>query len=154
MNKANTPEPSFSVRLERPIAGFDGGAGRALARVVEAHPTLADLLDFVQVDPLEIALAVGMVSPHEEDGIDDLGEIDFGPAEWFEPAAGLAVVRRGLGHVQASPESIAAAIYDPAVTPEAVRADLEALERALLFAQQQETRFHFVQEQTGGAGEV
>ena len=130
--------------LEHPVAGADIGAasGEALARVAEAHPALEALVDFVRVDPVEIALAVGMVSPHEEDGADDLAEIDFGPTEWFEPSAGLAAVRQGLRAVRDDPASIQAAIYDPGLRAEAVLADLEAIEAALVLAQQHETRFH------------
>jgi hypothetical protein len=110
---------------------------------VEAHPALETLTDFVSVDPVQIALAVGMVYPYEEDGAEDLGEIDFGLPEWHEAALGLAAVRRALDAVRDEPGSIAAAIYDPGLRPEDVIADLEALERALLLAQQHETRFHF-----------
>lgn len=138
-------EARFYPVLEQPGAGFDRDSlpGQALARVVEAHPVLADLMDFVSVDPTQIALAVGMVYPYEEDGADDLKEIDFGPPEWYEAVLGLAVVRRALSAVRDEPGSIAAAIYDPGLRPEDVLADLEAIERALLQAQQHETRFHF-----------
>ena len=134
--------------LEHPVAGHELGptVGAALARIAEAHPALAPLLDFAAVDPIEIALAVGMVSPHDEDGADDLREIDFGPAEWFEPAAGLAAVHSALQAVRSDPQSLARALYDPGLRPEAVIADLEAVEQALLLAQQHETRFHLVTE--------
>ncbi|MGI4787430.1 MAG: hypothetical protein ACRYFS_01125 [Janthinobacterium lividum] len=119
--------------------------GFALARVVEAHPTLALLLDFCAVDPLQIAVEVGMVYPYEEGGLDDLGDIDFGPTEWFEPIAGLPIVERAIAAVHSDPQSIAAAIYDPGLTPAAVLADLEAIADSLRTAQQHETRFHFIQ---------
>ena len=139
-------EATFYPVWEQPVAGFDKGAllGAALARVVEAHPALSPLTDFVSVNPTEIALAVGMVYPYEEDGAEDLTEIDFGPPEWYEAVLGLAVVRRALGAIRDDPGSIAAAIYDPGLRPEDVIADLEAIERALQGAQQHETRFHFV----------
>ena len=132
--------------LEHAAADSAGppGLGLALARIVEAHPALAPLLDFQTVDPREIALAVGMVSPHEEDGADDLAEIDFGPAEWFEPSAGLAAVRPALRAVRDDPRSLAAALYDPGLRPDDVLADLEAIEQVLVLAQQHETRFHFL----------
>jgi len=138
-------EAKFYPVLERPVAGFESSAspGTALVRVVEAHPVLAALTDFVSVDPTQIALAVGMVYPYEEDGAEDLQDIDFGPLEWYEAVLGLAVVRRALGAVRDEPGSLAAAIYDPGLRPEDVIADLEAIERALLLAQQHETRFHF-----------
>lgn len=131
--------------LEQPVAGFESSAspGKALARVVEAHPALALLTDFVSVDPTQIALAVGMVYPYEEDGAEDLQDIDFGPPEWYEAVLGLTVVRRALDAIRAEPGSIAAAIYDPGLRPEDVLADLEAIERALFLAQQHETRFYF-----------
>lgn len=130
---------------ERPIEGFEFSAasGVALARVVEAHPALAELLDFQCVDPHEIAVAVGMVYPYEEGGAEDLADIDFGPGEWYEPALGLAEVREALRAVHDDPQSIAAAIYDPGLRPADVLADLESLEQALLLAQQHETRFYF-----------
>ena len=136
----------FYPVLETQVAGFDGASlpGTSLARVVEAHPVLALLTDFVSVDPVQIALAVGMVYPYEEDGADDLQDIDFGPPEWHEAALGLAAVRRALDAVRDDPGSIAAAIYDPGLRPEDVLADLEAIARALLLAQQHETRFHFI----------
>lgn len=135
----------FYPVLEQPVAGFESSAvpGTALARVVEAHPILAALTDFVSVDPTQIALAVGMVYAYEEDGAEDLQDIDFGPPEWYEAILGLAVVRRALGAVRDDPGSIAAAIYDPGLRPEDVLADLEAIERALFLAQQHETRFYF-----------
>ena len=137
---------SFYPVLERLVAGFENtdAPGEALARVVEAHPVLITLTDFVSVDPAQIAVAVGMVYAYEEDGADDLSEIDFGPPDWYEAALGLAAVRRALEAIRAEPESIAAAIYDPGLTAAAVIADLEAIERALLLAQQHETRFHFM----------
>ncbi len=143
---------SFYPVLEQPVPGFEASAtpGAALARVVEAHPVLAALTDFVSVDPTQIALAVGMVYPYEEDGAEDLQDIDFGPPEWYEPVLGLAVIRRALSAVRDEPTSIAAAIYDPGLRPEDVIADLEAIEGALLLAQQHETRFHFMMG-TGGA---
>ena len=85
----------------------------------------------------------GWSRPHEEDGADDLAEIDFGPAEWFEPSAGLAAVRQALAAVRDDPRSVAAAIYDPGLRAEDVIADLEAIEQVLVLAQQRETRFHF-----------
>ena len=112
---------------------------------MEAHPDLAPLTDFVSVDPTQIAIAVGMVYPYEEDGPDDLQDIDFGPPDWYEAVLGLAAVRHALAAVRAEPGGIAAAIYDPGLRPEDVLADLEAIERTLLLAQQHETRFHFRQ---------
>jgi len=137
---------SFYPVLERPVPGFGKAAapGTALARVVEAHAALSTLTDFVSVDPAQIAIAVGMVYAYEEDGADDLLDIDFGPPDWYEAALGLAAVRRALDAVRTEPESIAAAIYDPGLRAEDVIADLEAIERALLLAQQHETRFHFM----------
>ena len=140
-------EAKFYPVWEQPVVGLEtAGAGTALARVVEAHPVLAALTDFVSVDPKEIALAVGMVYASEEDGAEDLNDLVFDPPEWYEAAVGMAAVRRALGAVRAEPGSIAAAIYDPGLRPEDVVADLEAIERALLLAQQHETRFHFVME--------
>ncbi len=130
-------------------AAIDGlptepAVGRTLARVVEAHPALAPLLDFCAVDPLQIAVEVGMVYPYEEDGLDDLGDIDFGPLEWFEPAAGLAAVERALAAVRDDPQSLSAAIYDPGLRLADVLADLEAIKARLQAALQHETRFHFM----------
>ncbi len=140
-------EAKFYPVWEQPVPGVGADIpGKALARVVEAHPVLATLTDFVSVDPTEIALAVGMVYPYEEDGAEDLNDLVFDPPEWYEAALGLAVVRRALAAVRSDPGSIAAAIYDPGLRTEAVIADLEAIERALLLAQQHETRFHFVME--------
>ena len=129
--------------LEQPIEAFDfRGNGQALARVVEAHPALESLMDFYSPDPRQMALEVGMVSPLEEDGADDLDEIDFGPQEWFEPSLGLAAVRQALTTVRADPHSITEALYEPDIRPEEVISDLESMEQALLIAQQHETRFH------------
>lgn len=138
----------FALVLERSIGGFDAQANesRALARIVEAHPALTPLLDFCATDPVQIALAVGMVHAEEEDGQDDLSEINFGQDEWFEPAAGLAVVRRALGALRSDPRSIAAVLYDPDLRAEDVLADLAAIEQGLLVALQEETRFHFLQQ--------
>ena len=140
-------EAKFYPVWEQPVAGIEGTLpGTALARVVEAHPVLAALTDFVSVDPTQIALAVGMVYPYEEDGAEDLNDLVFDPPEWYEAALGLAVIRRALKAVRDEPGSIAAAIYDPGLRPEEVITDLEAIERALQGAQQHETRFHFVME--------
>jgi len=137
---------SFYPVFEGLVLGFESATatGKALARVVEAHPVLSALTDFVSVDPAQIAIAVGMVYAYEEDGADDLSEIDFGPPDWYEAVLGLAAVRRALDAIRAEPGSIAAAIYDPGLRAEDVIADLEALEGALLLAQQHETRFHFM----------
>ncbi len=134
--------------LETPIDGLaaDARTGFALARIVEAHSVLAQLLDFCAVDPLQIAVEVGMVYPYEEGGLDDLCDIDFGPLEWFEPVAGLAAVERAIAAVRDAPQSLAAAIYDPSLRPADVLADLEAIDALLQAARQHETRFHFIQE--------
>lgn len=138
-------EAKFYPVWEQPIPEMESDAlpGAALARVVEAHPVLAALMDFVSVDPLEIAQAVGMVYPYEEDGAEDLQDIEFNSPDWYEAGMGLAAVRPALNALRTNPHSIAAAIYDPSLRPEDVIADLEAIERALLVAQQHETRFHF-----------
>ena len=132
--------------LERPVEDAEAVSGAALARVVEAHPDLEPLLDFVEADPAEIAHAVGMLSPHEEDAEADLADLDMGEAAWYEPSAGLAAVGRALAAVRAAPQTIAAAIYDPGLRPADVLADLEAIVRVLDMARQHETRFHFVLE--------
>ena len=139
-------DAGFYPALERPIAGeeVEPTTGRALALVVETHPALADLMDFCSADPVQIALAVGMVSPHDEEDLDDLREIDLGEPEWFEPAVGLAAVRQGLQAVRRAPASVRAVLYHPRLRPEDVITDLEAIERTLLLAQQHETRFRFV----------
>ena len=138
----------FYPVLEAPIAGLsaDPAAGFALARVVEAHPVLAPLLDFCAVDPHQIAVEVGMVYPYEEGGLDDLDDLEFEPMEWFEPAPGLAAVERAIRAVRDDPQSLAAAIYDPGLRSADVLADLEAIKALLQAALQHETRFHFVQE--------
>ena len=133
--------PRFETPLDSLTA--DPSLGLALARVAEAHPALAPLLDFCAVDPHEIAVQVGMVYPYEEDGLSDLDDLDFGPDEWFEPSAGLAVLNRAIAAVRDNPESIAAAIYDPSLRPADVLADLEAIAAQLEAARQHETRFHF-----------
>ena len=124
----------------------DPAVGVALARVAEAHPDLAPLLDFCAVDPHAMAVELGMVYPYEEDGADDLSELDFGPSEWFEPVAGLAALERAAAALRANPQSLAAALYAPDLTAAAVLADLEALTTALQMALQHETRFHFREE--------
>ena len=83
--------------------------------------------------------------PYEEDGLEDLDELDFGPDEWFEPSAGLAVLDRAIAAVRDDPQSLAAAIYDPGLRPADVLADLEAIAAGLEAARQHETRFHFRQ---------
>ncbi len=133
--------------LETAIPGLPAApaAGFALARVVEAHPILSHLLDFCAVDPHQIAVEVGMVYPYEEGGLDDLDDLEFEPMEWFEPVAGLAAVERAIAAVRDTPESLAAAIYDPSLRPADVLADLEAIHALLQAALQHETRFHFIQ---------
>ncbi len=132
-------------RFETPLDGLaeDPAVGLALARVIDAHPALAPLLDFCAVDPHQIAVAVGMVYPYEEDGLSDLDDLDFGPDEWFEPVAGLAVLSRAITAVRDDPQSLAAAIYDPGLRPADALADLEAIAAQLEAARQHETRFHF-----------
>ena len=127
--------------LEHPVEGFTFTAGAALARVIESHDDLSPLLDFHAPDPAQIAIEVGMVYPYEEDGAEDLAELDLGQPEWHEPAVGLAAVRYALSAVRDRPESIAEAIYDPGLRPQDVLADLKALEAALESARQHETRF-------------
>ncbi len=136
----------ITVVLEHTIEGFEEGADRggALARVIEAHPALTPLLDFESVDPVQTAVAVGMTYAYDADDVADLEEIDFGPGEWFEPAAGLATAYRALAALRADPGSVALAVYDPGLRPEGVIADMEALARVLEWARQHETRFHLV----------
>jgi hypothetical protein len=131
--------------LEHPIEGFNVRtvSGKALARVVELHPALMDLLDFYSADPAEIASELGMISPHDPEDADDLNELDLGPEEWFEPTAGLVTVRQAREALVADPGSLAVTVYDPRLRPADVIADLEAIERVLLQAHQHETRFHF-----------
>lgn len=142
-----TMPSSFLVVLEHSNRSADApqNRGRALARVVEAHPALVPLLDYCATDPAQIALAVGMVYAGEEDGQDDLDEIDLGPSEWFEPSAGLAAVQRARLAIESNPAGIAAVVYDPALYAQDILADLEAIEQVLTAALQQETRFHFLQ---------
>ncbi|MBV9850208.1 MAG: hypothetical protein JO250_11085, partial [Armatimonadetes bacterium] len=64
--------------------------------------------------------------------------------EWFEAWVGLAAVQGALAAVRQDPYSLARAVYDPGLRAEDVLADLVAIERGLLLAQQQETRFRFV----------
>ncbi len=137
----------ISPRFEAPLDDLADSltVGFALARVIEAHPALAPLLDFCAVDPHQMAVEVGMVYPYEEDGLEDLNELDFGPDEWFEPVAGLAVLSRASAAVRDNPQSLAAAIYDPGLRPADVLADLEAIAAELEAARQHETRFHFRQ---------
>ena len=134
-------------KFETPTDGLaaDAQTGFALARVIEAHPALIPLLDFCAVDPLQIAVEVGMVYPYEEGGLDDLDDLEFEPMEWFEPVAGLAAVERAIAAVRDTPHSLAAAIYDPSLRPADVLADLEAIRALLQAALQHETRFHFIQ---------
>lgn len=138
--------------LEHPVGGVtpESGGCHSLARVIEAHPALAPLLDFAAPDPVQVARAVGLLGPDDAD--EDLEGIDLGAPEWFEPPAGLAAVRQAIRAVGDAPESLAAAVYDPALQAADVLADLEALERTLLGAQQHETRFRFVTGEGGRAG--
>lgn len=130
--------------LERAVKGSASAAEhcRSLARAVEAHPALTPLLDFAEPDPVQIARAVGLLGPNDDE--DELEGIDLGTPEWFEPPAGLAAVRHARRAIASAPESLAAAVYDPSLRPADVLADLEFLERILLLAQQHETRFRFV----------
>ncbi len=134
--------------LEHPISGVDVPvlAGEYLARVVDAHPVLAELLDYSSTDPVEIAREIGMVFPGEEDAEEDLAEIDLGPRDWYEPSAGIAAVHHALTELRRDPGSLARAIYDPELQPADVIADLESIEKVLVMAQEYETRFHFVVE--------
>lgn len=132
--------------FETPLDGLpaDSTHGFAVARVAERHSALLPLLDFCAVDPQQIAVEIGMVYPYEEGGLDDLGDIDFGLSEWFEPVAGLAALGYAAAALRDAPESLAAALYDPSLRPADVLADLAALTQALQAALQQETRFHFL----------
>ena len=138
--------PRLYPEFETPLDGCapDAARGFALGRVAELHLALLPLLDFCAVDPHDIAVAVGMVYPYEEGGLEDLDELDFGPSEWFEPVAGLAALERAAEAIRAAPESLASVLYDPALRPADVLADLDALTQALQAALQQETRFHFL----------
>lgn len=122
----------------------DAGTGSALALVVDVHPDLITLMDFHSPDPLKMAIQAGMVHPMEEDGEDDLSEIDFGTGEWFEPAVGLVVVREGLRRILENPASVASVVYDPSLRAADVVSDLTAIEQSLAAAAEYETRFRFV----------
>ena len=139
-----TDAKRLTVVLERPVTdGAERGAqpGAALGRVVQAHPALEPLLDFVGPDPIQMAALLGVSYAHDPEDMADLTEIDFGPPEWHEATAGLAVLRVALNAVRAAPGSIAAATDDPGLRPEDVLADMEDLERSLLLALRHETRF-------------
>ncbi len=136
----------LTLVLERPVSGETGSGhtGTALGRVVEAHPALEPLLDFAGPDPVQMAALLGVSSAHDPEDMADLAEIDFGPVDWHEASAGLAVLRAAQNAVRAAPGSIAAATYDPGLRPEEVLADLEDLERLLLLALRHETRFRLI----------
>ena len=130
--------------LESPVGGvFRIGPLSALARIVEAHPALVPLLDFVCPDPIQIALEIGMVSPQEEDDLEELGDIDLGLEEWFEPAAGLAKVAPALRAIEDDLQSIALVLYEPDLQPAQIVADLKTVLHTLGVAQNHEVRFHF-----------
>jgi hypothetical protein len=129
---------------------LDPTLGSALAKVVEIHPDIEPLLDFYSADPLEVAREVGMVYPHEEESDEDLKEVDFGPGEWYEPAAGISAVQHALAALRSDSQSIMRLIYDPTLSQHAVIRDLEGLLRVLETAQDQETRFHVATEGSSG----
>jgi len=115
--------------------------GVSLAKIVETHPDLDDLLDFFSPDPVEMAYEIGMVHPQEEDSADDLAEIDFGAWEWHEASTGIAVIERALTALRADPSSISRHLYDPALSQDDVIADLESMLLILEDARDREVRF-------------
>ncbi|MGO8672191.1 MAG: hypothetical protein ACLQVD_12600 [Capsulimonadaceae bacterium] len=120
---------------------YPPSAGTALATLLDFHPELEPLLDFCADDPIDIARAVGMIYPGEEDAEEDLAGIDFGQLEWHEATAGLAAVHHAARALQCDPDSVARVLYDPHLRPADVIADLIALENVLEIAQQHEIRF-------------
>jgi len=116
-------------------------AGAALGKIVDAHPDLEGLLDFVSPDPIAMAHEIGMVHPQEEDADDDLADIDFGAWEWHEASTGIAVVERALSALRSEPSSISRYLYDPALKQADVIADLETMLSILEDARHREVRF-------------
>ena len=122
--------------LESEIAGLEPHltvSGKALARNVEELEALArslnvlSLMHFYSTNADEVAEMMGL----EE------GETPDFPVEeeWFSPAEALSTVRVLRVHIRSSP----AGLEDP----EWILDDLEAIESALVAAEQHGIRFHF-----------
>ncbi|MBV9851538.1 MAG: hypothetical protein JO250_17865 [Armatimonadetes bacterium] len=143
--------------LEHEVAGYDATAvvGKAFAHAVYNWPipALVALGDFFSVSPEEVASLAGYYLPGDEDAEEGEGGAagrkpappDFQPpAEaWYEPTAGLNAVREALRALREAPASVTAGLNTRKNRVEWVISDLEAVERVLLLAQEQEVRFHF-----------
>jgi LPS sulfotransferase NodH len=88
-----------------------------------------------------MAHEIGMVHPQEEDGADDLADIDFGAWEWHEASTGIAVVERALSTLRSDPSSVSRHLYEPALKQDDVIADLESMLSILVDARDREVRF-------------
>ena len=124
---------SFNIAFEKEVPPYGklggdhmalGAGGEHLDRVATARglPTLGQ---FVGVDPGAAAEMFGV----------DPEELGLPPLQWFEPAAGLAVVRALAGLLRDDPK----AVPDGA----AIRDDLEQIQQELTAAEPRKVRFHF-----------
>ena len=124
---------SFTVAFNKKVKPFDEiGAdhmalGSAMDRLDKAAKKnrLPTLGEFHSVDPEEAAAMLDM----------DTEELGLPPLQWFEPAKGLAVVRKLMGLLRENPKVI------PKSTE--VLSDLEGVEQELLAASKQKAKFHF-----------
>ncbi len=140
--------------LEREVVGYDATAvvGKALAHAVYngGLPALTVFDDFFSVSPDEVAGLAGCSLPGDEQtGEDDARRPPAPPGfqppaeAWFEPSAGLGAVRAALRAVREAAADAASGLNTPAARAEWIIRDLMAVERVLLLAQEQGTRFHF-----------
>jgi hypothetical protein len=124
------------LSLEREIAGVDplGIDGKSLAR---AQFVLDRIAREQQIRPLKSLLCVDR--KEAMDFLEDVGldpdEIRLPEEEWFAASDGRATVARLLSHLRQSPDSVPNA--------DRVIADLEAIEKVLAAAEEQQVRFHF-----------
>jgi hypothetical protein len=124
------------VSLEREVPGVDPLAmdGKSLAG---AQFILDEIARQLRVRPLRSLLCTDR--KEALDFLEDIGvdpdEITLPEEEWYPPSEGRKTVRRLLDHLGRAPENVPNA--------DRVVADLEAIDRVLAAAEEQQVRFHF-----------
>ena len=129
---------SLYVVLETPVDSFDVGSvdGKALSSALnfeDEDSTLFPLLSFVSANVEETLEFLN------DEGVD---EVEIPEQQWFKASEGLNVIRAVSLNWQAESEKTASGNFAIEKTQNVTR-DLEAIERILVKAQENNVCFHF-----------
>lgn len=124
------------VKLERDLAGVDPLAidGKSLARAQFVLDRVAAAAQLPTIRAMLCADRQEAIDFLEDIGVDP-DEVKLDEEKWYPPAEGRRCVHGLLAHLREVPDQVAQS--------ERVIADLEAMDKVLRVAEQQQVRFHF-----------